>query len=357
MSRSVVILRGRQANPWDLKPWGSLGTDYDVSVVVPRNNRYDVAGLGLPRRRARTLSSLLPGPLVRVPGERYLGFEALVREADIVHAAELGYWFSWQAARARERHGYRLVVTVWETLPFLDAYRNARTRRYRRDVLSATDLFLATTERARAALLIEGAPEERVRVCAPGVDLSLFAAARTLRPRDDGAQVVLTVARLVWEKGIQDLLRALAALDRPDVVAVIAGEGPDRARLERHAQELGVRAEFAGAIPYSEMPALYAQASCFVLGSLPIWSWEEQFGMVLAEALAAHLPIVAAASGAIPEVLDGAGTLFAPGDWLGLAQALRSALDGEPRVDPGPLADRYTTEAAAARLREAYGAL
>ena len=53
--------------------------------------------------------------------------------------------------------GYRLVLTAWETIPFLDAYRNARTRPYRRRVLAGTDLFLAATERARLALLMEGA--------------------------------------------------------------------------------------------------------------------------------------------------------------------------------------------------------
>ena len=77
-----------------------------------------------------------------------------------MHAAELGYWFSAQAARLRAELGFRLVLTVWETLPFADAYRNVRTRRYRRETLAAADLFLATTERARDALLLEGAPAE-----------------------------------------------------------------------------------------------------------------------------------------------------------------------------------------------------
>ena len=355
MSRRVVVLRGTQANPWDLRPWELLADD--VTVVVPRANRYDVSSLALDKRRALTVSSLLPGPLARIPGERYLRPARLLADADIVHAAELGYWFSWQAARLRRRLGFRLVLTVWETLPFLDSYRNVRTRRYRREVLEATDLFLAATERAAEALALEGAPRERVQVCAPGVDLSAFAAARTHAPRADGTQVVLTVARLVWEKGVQDLLRALALLDRQHVIAVIAGEGPDRARLESHARELGVRAEFVGPVGYGDMPSLYAQASCFVLGSLPVWFWEEQFGMVLAEAMTAHLPIVAASSGAIPEVLDGAGTLFSPGDWAGLARALGHALDGPPRIDPGAVADRYTATAAAARLRTAYDSL
>ena len=85
-----------------------------------------------------------------------------------MHAQELGYWYSMQAARLRERLGFRLVLTVWETIPMLDAYRNFRTRAYRAATLAQTDLFLAASERARDSLLLEGAPAERIRVCAPG---------------------------------------------------------------------------------------------------------------------------------------------------------------------------------------------
>ena len=75
-------------------------------------------------------------------------------------------------------------------------------------------------------------------------------------------------------------------------------------------------------VPYEEMPTLYAGASCMVLASLPQMHWEEQFGMVLAEAMAASLPVVASTSGAIPEVVGPSIPQFAPGDWLGLARLL-----------------------------------
>src|SRR5206468_3665147 len=134
-------------------------------------------------------------------GERYLGLAERLRGADLVHAAELGYWFSWQAARLKPKLGFRLVLTVWETLPFVDAYRNVRTRRYRRDVLGAADLYLATTERAATALRLEGAPAERIVVSPPGIDAERFGAARAATPRADGPHLVLSVGRLVWEKG------------------------------------------------------------------------------------------------------------------------------------------------------------
>lgn len=369
--RRVVVLRGTAVNPWDLRPLELLGPGYDVRVLEPPNNGYDATTLALRREPVGTLGGRLPGGRVgtlatRALGERYLGLEERLTGAQIVHAAELGYWFSAQAARLREQLGFRLVLTVWETLPFADAYRNIRTRRYRRETLAAADLFLATTERARDALLLEGAPAARIRVAPPGIDVERFAAARSASPPPGGGHLVLSIGRLVWEKGHQDLLRALALLrsrGRDDVRALIVGVGPEEKRLRAVAADLGLadQVEFRGWVPNDELAAVYASASCLVLASLPTPFWEEQFGMVLAEAMAAHVPVVAAASGAIPEVVGDSGTLFAAGDWAGLAAVLAEGpLAGEPgaRRAPEPeRLERFSAAAAAGRLRAAYDEL
>jgi glycosyltransferase involved in cell wall biosynthesis len=371
MTPRVVVLRGTAANPWELPPWEHLHRrrECDVGLVVAPDNLYDVSGVSLPARTVRTAGSLMPpGPAGRLAlkavGQRHIGLAHALNRADIVHAAELGYWFSHQAARLKPRLGYRLVLTVWETLPFGDAYRNGRTRRYRREVMAATDLYLAVTERARTALLLEGVPDERIRVCPPGIDVERFAAARRAGSPQE-PPTVLSIGRLVWEKGHQDVLRAVALLrsrGAADVRAVIVGVGPERARLQAVARDLGIesRVELRGSIPHDRVPSYFAQATCLVLASLPTPYWEEQFGMVLAEAMAARLPVVAAASGAIPEVLDGYGTLFEPGDFVGLADALRAGplATGHERAEPPPgLVERYSAAAAADRLGSAYRTL
>ncbi len=361
----VVVLRGRAANPWDLRPWEALPDAYDVAALVPDANDYDTSSLVLERVPVRTVSGRLPGGppgrlMTKAVGERYLELAPRLEGADVVHAAELGYWFSYQAARLQPRLGYKLVLTVWETLPFRRAYRNFRTRRYLPVVAEATDLFLATTERARASLVLEGIDPSRIEVSPPGVDLEAFAAARTPAPPEGGGNVLLSAGRLVWEKGHQDVIRALALLGRRDVRLVIVGTGPERDRLAAYAGELGVadRVELRGSVPYDAMPALFAQASCLVLASLPTMHWEEQFGMVLAEAMAGHVPVVAASSGAIPEVVGASGTLFAPGDYVGLAEVLRATVLAAPpgtRRAPEPdRLERYSVPAAAARLAAAY---
>ena len=372
MTTRVVLLRGTAANPWELHPWEQLHEDGAVQVrlVVPPDNLYETSSIRLPTTKVRTVGALAPpGPagrlLVKAIGQRHLRLEPALRGADIVHAAELGYWFSWQAARLKPRLGYRLVLTIWETLPFGDAYRNLRTRRYRREVLDNTDLFLAATERARQSLALEGVPEHRIRVSPPGIDVARFA----VRPSSvdpPESTFLLSIGRLVWEKGHQDLLRALALVRRrlqQDVRAVIVGVGPEDRRLRAVAHDLEIAdaVEFRGFIPHDELPAVFGNAACLVLASLPTPYWEEQFGMVLAEAMAARLPVIASASGAIPEVLADYGTLFAPGDWLALARELAAGPLANPRNErpstPPAQLERYTAAAAAARLSAAYADL
>ena len=83
--------------------------------------------------------------------------------------------------------------------------------------------------------------------------------------------------------------------------------------------------------------------------------------MVLAEALAAGVPIVAAASGAIPEVTRGSAAYFPPGDWLELARRLAAGpLAGTPPAraeHPVELVREYSADAAAERLAQAYDAV
>ncbi len=293
-----------------------------------------------------------------VVGDRYRDADEAFAWADIVHAEELSFWFSADAARRRRAGRFALVETVWETLPMLNAFRNRQARRNRALVLAETDLFLPATERAALALRLEGVDEERIRVCAPGIDTGRFAAAGIsaapegssttdgVRTDPAGEHTLISPGRLVWEKGHQDVLRALALLHRG------ARHGPRRRcpsppardhRLRprggtpaRFAHELGLSAAVhIGSVGYEEMPARFAAASAMVLGSqavaaaarhpfdIPRMFWEEQFGLVLAEAMASGLDILSTTSGAIPEVVAGTpAQLVAPGDWPAIAAAL-----------------------------------
>jgi glycosyltransferase involved in cell wall biosynthesis len=356
----VVVLRGHSANPWELGAWELLTDRFDVTVAVTGSNAYDVSTLGLPRRPVRAVRDRLPrgrvGDLaVLALGDRYERLRSVVEGADIVHSAELGVWFSGQPARLRAELGFKLVLTVWETIPFLETYRRSRGRRYRRAAVEAADLLLAATDRAKRCLELEGVDPGRIVVSPPGIDVDRFRAV----PRSVDAPVVVSPGRLVWEKGHFDVLRALAA-SRTGARLLVVGSGPERNRLLQYADELGLGDRIAiRSAPYDEMPAVFAAASCVVLASLPLPLWEEQFGMVLAEAMAAGVPILASSSGAIPEVLRGSGApLFSPGDWPTLASMLAELMARPPTRDPAAypaeIVERYSNRAAAERLAAAY---
>jgi len=384
---SVLIVRGHLSTPWELRPWLELDDRYEVSYLLTGSNRFAKPETlrAVPARALRDL--LPPGPLgelsAAVLGDRYLSAAEAFASADIVHAAELSFWFAADAARRRRQRGFRLVQTVWETLPLHVAYRNRQARRFREQVLAETDMFLPATERAALALRLEGVPPERMTVCPPGIDIARFAASSRHRPPAD--HTIVSPGRLVWEKGHQDVLRALALLHRGIVRTpagetvhprlLIVGAGPEEARLRAHATDLGLgdAVEIRG-VPYEEMPQVFAQASAMVLASqasataalhpfdIPRAFWEEQFGLVLAEAMAAGLAIVTTTSGAIPEVVRGAPVeLVAPGDWPALARALAAGPLSRPpaaRVAyPSQIIERYSTAAAARRLGDVYDGL
>ena len=382
----ILLARGYQATPWELRPWELLPDRFEVGYLRLEGNWFDDSALQLRRFPVKAISRYLPGGRVGslmtgVTGDRYVAADEAFAWADVVHAAELSYWFAADAARRKARNSYRLALTVWETIPFLDSYRNRYARTYRRETLAAADLLLPTTERARQALLLEGVEADRTLVVYPGVDVDRFAAAASPDP-PPSEHVVVSPGRLVWEKGHQDVMRALAALRRGLVAGfesapvrlLVVGAGPEEARLRAYAGELGIAhaVEFR-AVPYEEMPTVFAGASCmvlaslatasggYVLGDIPRFFWEEQFGMVLAEAMAARLPILASRSGAIPEVCGDAATYFLPGDWMGLAHALAegplSRPPGERAEPPQGLVRRYSIEAAAERLAAAYDRL
>ena len=384
---NVLIVRGHQATPWELNPWRELPERFEVSFLLTGSNRY-APPRELRAVRARSLRDLLPGGMVgeigaKALGDRYLSADDAFASADIVHAEELSYWFSAEAARRKARHGFKLVQTVWETLPMMAAYRNRHARRYRELVLAHTDLFLPSTERAALALRLEGVAVERTLVCSPGIDTARFAA--PLSDPSPSEHTIVSPGRLVWEKGHHDVLRALALLHRgivttPDGATVkprlaIVGAGPEEGRLREHARELGLaHAVEIGGVPYEQMPAVFAGASAMVLASqssagaayhpfdIPHAFWEEQFGLVLAEAMAAGLAIVTTTSGAIPEVLAGAPVdLTAPGDWPAIARALAGGPLSRPPaqrvVYPPELVEHYSTSSAAARLAGAYDLL
>ncbi len=144
----------------------------------------------------------------------------------------------------------------------------------------------------------------------------------------NGEFLVLVVAHLIPEKGVDVALRAFRELDSPARLWIV-GEGAERSRLEALARELGIedRVTFFG-MQWDVAPFMQA-ADCLVCPSL----WAEAAGFVNVEGQACGLPVIASRIGGIPEhVEDGrTGTLVPPGDAPAIARALRE-LQSDPEA-------------------------
>ena len=172
-------------------------------------------------------------------------------------------------------------------------------------------------------------------------------------PAKSGEPLILCVAHLYPRKDVATLLHALAQMRQP-ARAHIVGDGPEFGRLQQLARQLqlGPGVEFLGHIPLAALRREYRNADIFCLPSR-----QEGFGIVLLEAMAAALPIVAARAAAIPEVVaEGeCALLFPPGDAVALAATLDRLLGDEPaRRHLGQNGQRHVLRYDAARVAEAF---
>lgn len=185
-------------------------------------------------------------------------------------------------------------------------------------------IAISATAAATARALYGGSYE----IVPCGVDTDRFWQSQTLSScRGGEATTLLYVGRLERRKGIEHLIRAFARLTRhyPQLRLVIGGDGPEREQLERLARELALeRVVFLGYVPAADLPSLFADADIFCAPA----TYAESFGIVLIEAMAAGLPIVAAANDGYAELLRAhpGNLLTPPGDDRALAGAIATLI-------------------------------
>ncbi|HTC60250.1 MAG TPA: glycosyltransferase family 4 protein [Solirubrobacteraceae bacterium] len=262
--------------------------------------------------------------------------------ARVVHAHNLNPLFGWRALAAAREEGARVVVHLHQyrlvcatgvcftggqectrchgrnTLPGM--MRNCRGGRaealaygaslalWQQRFVEQADAFIVPSEFARERLRELGAPLdwERVHVLPPPVEL-LEEVAETR-----SGSYALIVSRLAPEKGVDV---AIEACQMAGVPLVVAGDGPERGKLEAQAGHTDLR--FAGHVDDAELDRLRKGTALAIVPSRSA----ETFGMAAAEAMAAGVPVVASCVGALPELVEPGG-LVDPGDVTALAEAI-----------------------------------
>jgi glycosyltransferase involved in cell wall biosynthesis len=328
---------------------------HEVEVVTTAAAQPEATGYPV-----RWVSRSLPVGVRHVQGVRLVAAGA--RRADVVYTTGMSGRSSAGALLARRPYVLKLTADpAYERARRLGLWRGSLEQFQRRPSLGSAPLrFARDREVRRAAHVVTpstylrelalgwGVPAARVSVLPnPSPPLP------ELRPRDelrrelgfDGPTLVFA-GRLVPQKSLG---LGIEAARRAGVALAIAGDGTERAALER----LG-HARFLGALPREEVLELFRAGDASLLSS----SWEN-FPHTVVEALAVGTPVIATRTGGVEEVVrDGEnGLLVEPGDVDGLAVAIdRFFDDGELaarlRENAAPSVAEYSPERVYGRLEE-----
>ncbi|MCA9616127.1 MAG: glycosyltransferase family 4 protein, partial [Myxococcales bacterium] len=213
--------------------------------------------------------------------------------------------------------------------------------------------------RSQALRTVDPSAGDKMIIVRCGVDLSQMPARR---PRDDGRFRFVCVARLSPEKAHLGLLEAFeqVARERPEADLWFVGEGPERAKIEAAIAQrgLGDRVRLLGHMTERDVLAQVAEADALVVSSLM-----EGLPVVLMEAMAIGVPVVAPSVGGIPELVehDVTGLIFTVSSWKGLAsRMLALASDralGERLAEAGRrrIEEEFDVRRAVAPLKSRFG--
>lgn len=266
------------------------GVDATIVTTTPGDAVVD----GVPVYRVPAMLSPVGGFAMSPGAVSFIGSLLVPARFDVVHAhASVVSPLAYAGALAAARAGLPSVLTFHSMLHrsafLLGASESLFGWSRDRIVLSAVSSVVA----AQAARWI---PQAAVAILPNGVDASFWRGAQS-GDGDDGTGefVFVSAMRLSRKKRPATLLRAFASAARltagtPPIRLVVAGDGPDRVALLRHARELGLgeQVEFRGQLDRVALRRLYGAAHAFVLPSEL-----ESFGLAALEARAAGLPVIA----------------------------------------------------------------
>ncbi len=253
-------------------------------------------------------------------------------DVNIIHARSRAP--AWSALAAAHRLGTRFITTFHGTYS-----HGNRLKRFYNSAILRGDLIIANSNFIAAHMRsVYGVNPARIRIIPRGVDQDRFAPERVSAERviqlaqrwnlPDDAPVVMLAGRLSRWKGQNDLIDALARLQRLDLRCLLVGADQGRSRYHRELEARIADHGLEGVVQLTghcdDMPAAYMLADVVVSASTE----PEAFGRVVAEAQAMGRPVVVSNhGGAAEQVADGdTGWFYPPGDVAGLAAALAAAL-------------------------------
>lgn len=271
----------------------------------------------------------------------YLGLDEVFREfrPDIVNVEEEHYSFvTWQCFRLAAKHNAKPIFYTWQNIdknyppPF--SWMESHVFKHSAAAVGGNSESIDILRR-------KGFRGKAVEIVQMGVDMERFTPPdysdsykRSLR-KDLGLQPesfwLSFFGRIVPEKGLDILLRAVAELKKSETVdlrLLIVGAGPELSKLQELARGLNIGdcVMWKAQVASTNVPKLLQAMDVLCLPSLTRPNWKEQYGRILAEAMASGTVTVGSSSGEIPKVIGGVGMVAAEGDPNAWAGAIRKLL-------------------------------
>jgi glycosyltransferase involved in cell wall biosynthesis len=251
-------------------------------------------------------------------------FVKAVVSSKIIHAHGHPYLTSLIASKLAKQYNKPLVLTQHNTFieynNIFDQVELLNDLSIGKQNLNSADRIIAVSQATKEYMLRLGAKPKKVEVVYNGVDLTKFRPIIGKReemrkkigvPQD--AIVVLTVRRLVYKNGIDTLMDCANSVIRKNrkIVFLVVGNGPDLNSVRLEIKRLGIESNFrlVGFVSDQDLPSYYNSADLFVLPSKS----GEGLPLVVLEAMASGLPVIATNVGGIKEILiDDYGQLVPP---------------------------------------------
>ena len=311
----------------------------------------------------------VPYPILTI--EAYKKFAQVIKRCDLVHAHGHVYMSSYLAGKIAKKYKKPFIVTQHNT--FIDYKSWLNTLEYLNDitigksVLKRADRILTVSKETMKYVLRLGADKAKTSVMYNGVDTNCFHSTKKGESRKKlglpkNRKIIFSVRRLVYKNGLDTLIESahLVARDNPDILFIVAGKGPSRKLIEDSIKELGIEdnIKLTGFVPDELLPLYYNAADYFVLPSAS----GEGLPLVLFEAMACGLPVIATTVGGTPEIIEHMknGVLVPPRNPEAIADALSKLLVKEKlgkkigEESKRNIQKRFSWDENVRQLKEAY---
>jgi glycosyltransferase involved in cell wall biosynthesis len=321
---------------------GLARSGYQVFVLTSKTDKQTInhKGVKVFSYSVLNLAEMFGVPYPVLSFEAYKRFVEVIRKCDIVHAHGHGYMSSYIACKVAKKHEKPFILTQHNTFidyrSWLNVVEHVNDWTVGRLVLKDSDRVIVVSRKTMEYVLKLGADASRTSVMYNGVDTNFFSPMNKEECRDKlglpkNRTLVLTVRRLVYKNGLDTLIQStsLLARDHPGLLFIVAGKGPNRNLIEKRVRELRLEGniKLAGFVPERLLPYYYNAADYFVVPS----SSGEGLPLVLLEAMACGLPVIATIVGGIPEIIENMvnGFLVPPRNPKAMAETISTLLSNK----------------------------